>query len=75
MSRYVLLDSGPLGMVTHPRRHGAVKIWLEQLLAGGVLVCIAEIADYEVRRELFRVQASRGLRQLDELADDCTSCR
>jgi hypothetical protein len=65
----VLLDSGPLGLVSHPN---AEKInaeaieWLEALLSGGVSVLVAEIADYEVRRELLRAGRQRGVRRLDE---------
>ena len=68
----VLLDSGPLGLVSHPN---AEKInaeaieWLEALLSGGVSVLVAEIADYEVRRELLRAGRQRGVRRLDELKE------
>ncbi len=57
MSRFVLLDSGPLGLVTGPRRSAAAnacRIWLEDLQAVGVEVRVPDIADYEVRRELVR---------------------
>ena len=68
----VLLDSGPLGLVSHPN---AEKInaeaveWLEALLSAGVSVLVAEIADYEVRRELLRAGRQRGVRRLDELKE------
>jgi predicted nucleic acid-binding protein len=58
-----------LGLVSHPN---AEKInaeaieWLEALLSGGVSVLVAEIADYEVRRELLRAGRQRGVRRLDE---------
>ena len=57
MSRTVLLDSGPLGMVTNPRRSPqsvACAQWLQELVLSGVQIIIPEIADYEVRRELVR---------------------
>ena len=52
MSKIVLLDSGPLGMISHPRNYPEIKIWLANLLRSGTNVKIPEIADYEVRREL-----------------------
>jgi len=57
MSRFVLLDAGPLGLVTGPRRRAdanACREWLEDLLAAGVEVRVPDITDYEVRRELLR---------------------
>ena len=57
MSRIVLLDAGPLGLVTNPQRSQqstACAQWLQGLIAGGVQVYVPEIADYEVRRELLR---------------------
>ena len=61
----VLLDSG---LVSHPNAEKvnveAVE-WLEALLSGGVSVLVAEIADYEVRRELLRADRQRGVRRLD----------
>lgn len=71
MSRVVLLDSGPLGLVTNPRRSPKsleCAEWLQSLLAGGADVVVPEIADYEVRRELLRAGKAQGLARLDELA-------
>jgi hypothetical protein len=70
MSKIVLLDSGPLGMVTNPKalpECEACRSWLESLLIKNVVVKIPEIADYEVRRELLRANKLNGLRRLDEL--------
>lgn len=68
MSRIVLLDSGPLGLITNPRPHPeaqASKKWLATLLAEGVRILVPEIADYEVRRELLRAGKLRGVQNLD----------
>jgi hypothetical protein len=64
VSRTVVLDTRPLGMVTH--RGGvyvvdACKRWLAGLLAREVRVVVSEIADYEVRRELLRAGKTHGL--------------
>jgi predicted nucleic acid-binding protein len=70
MSVVVLLDSGPLGLVTNPQGSLEADLcnrWLISLLASGVQVKIPEIADYEVRRELLRADKLSGLKRLDEL--------
>jgi hypothetical protein len=66
----VLLDAGPLGLVTNPRatlESQRCKRWLIDLLSQGIRVLVPEIADYEVRRELLRAGKSRGLAHLDQL--------
>ena len=71
MSHIVLLDEGPLGLVTNPRRSSqslACTRWLQELIIGGVRVLVPEIADYEVRRELLRANKILGLARLDALA-------
>jgi predicted nucleic acid-binding protein len=70
MSQIILLDSGPLGMITNPRAEGitlACQTWLKSLLQRGEQVVIPEIADYEVRRELLRAGLLRSVRRLDNL--------
>ncbi len=70
MSRFVLLDSGPLGLVTGPRKlidANACRAWLEELLAAGVEVRVPDIADYEVRRELLRARRLSGIQHIDAL--------
>jgi hypothetical protein len=66
----VLLDAGPLGMITNPKsspESEACKNWLANLASNGAEVVIPEIADYEVRRELIRAGKDRGLGRLDAL--------
>ncbi len=72
MARTVLLDTGPLGLVTHPRAESnqEAAAWLRALLSAGVPVLVPEISDYEVRRELLRAGKSRGLSRLDQFARD-----
>lgn len=68
MSRRVVLDTGPLGMITNPRASELnlrCRQWLDALLARDIPVYVPEIADYELRRELLRASKSAGLRRLD----------
>lgn len=70
MSVIVLLDAGPLGMITNPKsspENEACKTWLAGLAYSGIEVVIPEIADYEVRRELLRADKDRGVGRLDAL--------
>lgn len=68
MTRIVLLDSGVLGMVTHPRRNADAKAWLRERLSALDNVLVPEIADYEVRRELIRADKRTSLDRLDVVA-------
>jgi hypothetical protein len=65
MSRIVLLDSGPLGMVTTPKAKSPIyqecKLWFKSLESKGYTVMLPEIADYEVRRELLRSNKLAGI--------------
>ena len=67
MTRIVLLESGPLGMLTHPRPVRPIVAWLAELRRGGTVVRVPEIADYEVRRELLRENRTEGIERLDAL--------
>ena len=46
MPRIVLLDTGPLGMVSHPRPNRDVVEWIKNLLQSGAEILVPEIADY-----------------------------
>jgi predicted nucleic acid-binding protein len=66
----ILLDAGPLGMVSNPkasRRNRDCYEWLLSAVADGARVLLPEIADYEVRRELLRANKAKGLERLDLL--------
>ena len=68
MSRTILLDSGPLGLITNPRASKdatACGQWLVNTLTGGATVLVPELADYEVRRELIRARRTAGIGRLD----------
>jgi predicted nucleic acid-binding protein len=67
LTRPVLLDSGPLGRIAHPRRRLDVDAWLKDLLRAGVRVIVPEIADYEVRRNLLLAGLQRSVAELDTL--------
>ncbi|HZT44523.1 MAG TPA: hypothetical protein VFA07_20335 [Chthonomonadaceae bacterium] len=68
MSLTVLLDSGPLGLLTNPKRTqdtiDATQWAIAMMLAGHRFV-VPAIADYEVRRELIRARKAKGLSSLD----------
>lgn len=71
MTAIILLDAGPLGLVTNPKRTTqtvACRKWLQAIIAAGHRVIIPEITDYEVRRELLRAKKVDGLAKLDALA-------
>jgi predicted nucleic acid-binding protein len=67
VAKHVLLDAGPLGMISHPRPNKQIAEWLKRLLSCGGRVLVPEIADYEVRRELLRAGKNRGVQRLDAL--------
>ena len=71
MSAAIVLDAGPLSTLasTHNSPQTlAARQWLAALQAAGRRVLVAEIADYEVRRELLRATKPAGLANLDQLA-------
>lgn len=65
----VLLDSGPLGILTNPKGSPVTvecRIWVRSLLLKGYKFKLPEIADYEVRRELLRANKVTGVQRLDD---------
>src|SRR5437667_3621271 len=67
MTKPWVLDTGPLGRLTHPARNPAIASWLERELTRGLLIIIPEIADYELRRSLLLEGLTQSLERLDEL--------
>ncbi len=73
MTQVVLLDSTPVGLITNPKATPlAVECqqWLRSLLDRGYSVVLPEIIDYEVRRELLRVNRVNSIRRLDLLKSE-----
>jgi len=71
MTRAIMLDSGPLGLVTQRRRKSAeadaCRLWLDTRLRNGTRVYVPEIVDYELRRELLRSGKMESITRLDAL--------
>jgi predicted nucleic acid-binding protein len=62
----LLLDTGVLGQIRHPRKHANVRVWFRDAVNVHDFF-VSELADYELRRELLRLGAVRSLSRLDEL--------
>ena len=70
MSRIILLDAGPLGILANPSLSALAfqcRNWADALLAQGDQLMISEVADYEVRRELLRAGKTKSIARLDLL--------
>lgn len=66
----ILLDAGPLGLISHPQPKGLAKRahdWAMARIEAGDELRIPEITDYEVRRELIRAERPEGVARLDTL--------
>lgn len=72
MAARLVLDSGVLGRLLHPRPVPAMEAWFESRIRAGDEMVVPEIADYELRRELIRAGRTRSLRRLDEFINDMT---
>ena len=71
MSRIIVLDATPLGLLSNPRQTSAstrCQTWAADLVAAGCRLIVPEMSDYEVRRELVRGGRTRSVRMLDALA-------
>lgn len=63
----IALDSAPLGELAHPRSNSQLAVWIDTMLAAGVIIYLPEIIDYEVRRGLLAANMLRSVRRLDQL--------
>ena len=71
MSTLLLLDAGPLGLITQPQRsHEVITItdWLKNCLRAGARVLVPAIVYYEIRRELLRANKAVGIASLGAFA-------
>lgn len=72
MRLMVALDTGPLGILTHPQpseMRAACRAWMNSLLDQGIRVVLPDVADFELRCEYERRNNRSSLRQLDSLAE------
>jgi len=70
MTRVRLLDTGVLGLITHPTAsliNRGCNQWLQNQITKGNRVLIPGICDYELRRELIRIGSSVSIARLDNL--------
>ena len=68
MIRVVVLDSQPAGFIAHPATTQEIvdcKAWVADLVAHNIRVVLPEIVDYELRRELLRVNRLKSIGLLD----------
>ena len=66
-----MLDSGPLGLLTHPQRNAevvAITEWLSRCLLTGRRVIIPAIVYYELKRELLRANKTLSVARLEAFA-------
>jgi hypothetical protein len=66
------LDSGPLGMGSNPLASTETRRflrWLDAMETSGHRILLSEVCDFEVRRELLRINATASLARLDALVE------
>lgn len=64
MSRVIVLDTGPLGLLPSPKRSAATAscaAWAVGILRAGHRFVVPAIADFELRRELERAGKTQSL--------------
>ena len=67
MDQTIVLDARPLSQIAHPRKFRPVSDWFDDVVEAGYRIVIPEVVDYEVRRGLLRIPATRQLQRLDGL--------
>lgn len=73
MSKIILLDSTPVGLITNPKATPLAlqcQQWFLNLSSKGYEVVLPEIIDYEIRRELLRANKLSGIRKLEQLKSE-----
>jgi predicted nucleic acid-binding protein len=66
----LVLDSGPLGMASNSLASTETRRfhrWFETMETNGHRILLSEVCDYEIRRELLRINATASLARLDDL--------
>jgi predicted nucleic acid-binding protein len=71
VSHFIVLDSGPLGLLAHPKRNTevvAITEWMSRCLLSGHRVIVPAIVYCELRRELLRTNKAFGVSRLEAFA-------
>ena len=66
MPRILLLDTGPLGKLTHPRTGQDAYRKLLSQIASDYEPFVPDVCGYELRRELIRADLNSSERRLDD---------
>lgn len=74
MTKRIVLDTGPLGKVSHPQKNRAAAEWFRHMLESNVEILIPEIADYELRRNYILEGLAKSIKRLDQLVDTLGYC-
>ena len=77
MNHTIFLDSGPLGLITHPQ-YGSPEVvqatdWLSRSILAGSRVVVPAIVYFELKRELLRAKKVSGVRRLDAFVNATAS--
>lgn len=68
----IFLDSGPLGLLTHPQRSDeviSIAEWLSKVILSGSQVIVPAIVYFELKRELLRAKKTLGVGRLDQFVN------
>ena len=68
----LVLDTGPLAQLVHPRLDPDLAQWFKAAIAAGLNLVVPEIADYELRRKLLHKGLQESLARLDSLEASVT---
>jgi len=70
MTEIILLDTGPLALVTHPKaspENDSCNQWLRSQIVKRNVVIIPGISDYELRRKLIHIKSVSSIAKLEAL--------
>jgi predicted nucleic acid-binding protein len=66
VSKNILLDTGPLGLLVNRRAGDPIRLWAADHIATGNRIVVPEICYYELRRELVRAALGGALDALEQ---------
>jgi predicted nucleic acid-binding protein len=72
MARFIFLDSGPLGLACNSPKKPATRRfqdWAAEVTSDDRAIVIPEIIDYEIRREIIRLNHASSLDRLNDLRE------